>query len=172
MIAALSIYQTAEELVRQCGSRDPSIIADALGIEILYNEFEKLLGAYTRLLGRRFIVLNSNLSQEMYNIVLAHEIGHDCLHSDDSSSFQEFTMVCKSGTLEYEANSFCSHLLISNDNFFEAALSGNTVENIAACLSVDPNIVLIKGNELAKMGYKINNCDDYNSCFLRNRSPL
>ena len=172
MIAASYIYRTAEDLVSQCGSRNPSVIADTLGIEILYNEFENLLGASTSLLGRRFIVLNTKLSKEMYNIVLAHEIGHDCLHSSDSSSFQEFSMVCKSGTLEYEANAFCAHLLIPNDSFFEAALSGNTVENIAACLSVDPNIVLIKGNELVKMGYTLNNCDNYNSCFLRNRTPF
>lgn len=178
MINALSIYNQAEEIVQLYKTRDPSEIAEALDIDIHFNEFEELLGVYTCICGHRVIVLNSLMSEELYRMVLGHELGHDILHRLGATSkngvadFKEFSMTCKTGTLEYEANAFCAHLLISNDDFLENAQYGLNIETMASIFCVDPNLIVIKGKELQKMGYDIKNCDEYNSCFLKNVNPF
>lgn len=177
MTDAFSIYNKAEGLVEIFGTRNPEKIVKFSGIEIFYNEFEKLLGMYTCLFERRIIILNSLLSAEMNRMVLTHELGHDVLHREGAVStngvadFKEFSMTCKSGTLEYEANAFCAHLLIPNEDFFDSIKEGYNVDAMASAFGVDPNIILIKGRELQKMGYKLKNCNGYNSCFLKNLLP-
>ena len=105
MINALSIYNQAEEIVQLYKTRDPSEIAEALDIDIHFNEFEELLGMYTCICGHRVIVLNSLMSEELYRMVLGHELGHDILHRLGATSkngiadFKEFSMTCKTGTL-------------------------------------------------------------------------
>lgn len=175
---AFSIYNQAESLVELYNSRDPADIVDALDIDVYFNEFEKLLGVYTSIYNHRVIILNSLLSEEMYRMVLGHELGHDVLHREGASSkngiadFKEFSMTAKTGTLEYEANAFCAHLLISNDDFFEHVKNGETIETIASIFCVDPNLVVIKAKELQRMGYDIKNCEGYDSCFLKNKNPF
>lgn len=170
---AFDIYEQAENLVRQADTRNPDDIANYLNVDMYFHEFDKLLGMYTRIFDQRVIIINSQLSEELYRMVLGHELGHDILHSNgavQSSSgiadFKEFSMTCKAGTLEYEANAFCAHLLIPNEDFLESVYGGDTVEAMAAKFCVDPNLILIKGKELCKMGYNIRNCDNYNSRFL------
>lgn len=170
---ALEIYEQAENLVQRTGTRNPEEIAEYLDVDMYFHEFDKLLGMYTRIFDQRVIIINSRLSEELCRMVLGHELGHDILHSSGAvqsengiADFKEFSMTCKAGTLEYEANAFCAHLLISNEDFLESVYNGDTVEAIAAKFCVDPNLILIKGKELRKMGYDIQNCDNYNSCFL------
>lgn len=177
MTDAFSIYNKAESLVDLYETRDPSDLVDALDIDVRFNEFEKLLGIYTCIFGHRVIILNSLLSEEMCRMVLGHELGHDVLHREGAISkngiadFKEFSMTAKLGTLEYEANAFCAHLLISNEDFLDSVKNGNNIETMASIFCVDPNLIVIKGKELQRMGYKIKNCDEYNSCFLKNKNP-
>lgn len=172
MIRAEDIYKATDNIVSKYKTRDPEEIAEYLDISVFENEFEKLLGMYTSMDGHRIVILNSLMSPEMRRMVLAHEIGHDILHHDAALGFKEFSMVCKTGTTEYEANAFCAHLLIPDEIFFESIEEGKTVDTIAAECEVDPNIVLIKGRELHKMGHDIKNCDIYDSCFFKTKAPF
>lgn len=59
-------------------------------------------------------------------------------------------------TTEYEANAFGSHLLLDNDKVYELAKQGYDVVQISAALGSDINLMLIKLQEMNKLGYDFN----------------
>ena len=83
-IQTLEIVQTANNLVRDLGTRDPHKIARELGIEIIPMNYKRQRGAYKVLLRNRFIFIKNDLHPVMENIVLLHEIGHDVLHRKEA----------------------------------------------------------------------------------------
>lgn len=69
------IYNKANALVKQCGTRDPQKIAMELGIRVYdVDEFHDLLGMYTFRWNHRLIFLNSRLDYYTWQMVLGHEI--------------------------------------------------------------------------------------------------
>ena len=167
------IYEQVASLIETYKTRDPEELLILSGIKIFENEFEKLLGMYACVSDERIVILNSLLSPENRKMVSAHELGHHVLHFKEAelTGFKEFSLDSQIGTYKYEANAFASHLLIPDSEFLELATTGITVEKMASMLSVDQNLVLIKNNEMAKLGYKLNNQDWYNSRFLKNKKP-
>ena len=78
-----AIYQKANALVRQTGTRDAEKIAKEIGIWI-YNEpsFDALLGMYTFRWNHRLIFLNPRMDHYLRQMVIAHELGHDSEHRE------------------------------------------------------------------------------------------
>ena len=111
-IQTLEIVQTANNLVRDLGTRDPHKIARELGIEIIPMNYKRQRGAYKVLLRNRFIFIKNDLHPVMENIVLLHEIGHDVLHRKEAvkaGGFKEFNIFnMQESRMEYEANVFVS----------------------------------------------------------------
>lgn len=167
MTDADTIFKKAENLKRKFKTNDALTIAEYLGIDIFWNEFDKLLGMYAYKWKHRIIILNSQLDEEILRMVAAHELGHDQLHRNEAKNngFQEFSLIYKTGTLEYEANAFAAHLLIDNDELLDM-LKNHSVDIVSAQLNVNPNLVLIKLNEMKRLGYSVPNIDIYNSRFL------
>lgn len=84
------IVDKANQIYRRFGSRDPYVIADELGIQIMECPFSSQRGAYKVIKRNRFIFVKEDLDPVMKNIVLLHEIGHDILHRNESTKAAAF----------------------------------------------------------------------------------
>ena len=157
MIDSFRIYKKANALVNRIGTRDTRQIANELGIKIYYENYDDLLGMYTYRWKQRIIFINNNLDDHMRQMVLAHEIGHDIFHRNlASNGLKEFELFDMKNTTEYEANIFCSHLLIDNDEVLALARDGYDIVQISSMLNSHINLLLIKMQEMNKMGYDFN----------------
>lgn len=152
-----SIYQRASDIAAHCHSSHPLDIAQEIGIIVIEKDFEDLLGMYAYIARNRFIFLNSSLDGNLLKEVVAHEIGHDQLHRHlAKEGMREFRLYKMKDNTEYEANIFCAHLLLDNDEIYSQFRSGYSVAQVAALNDVDINLILIKAEEMRFMGYDLN----------------
>lgn len=169
---SIGIYQRATRLVRQAGTRDAEQIAREKGIKI-YEEptFDRLLGMYTFRWNHRMIFLNPRMDPYLRQMVIAHELGHDSEHRDlakaSSDGLKEFSLFRMANNTEYVANAFASHILLDNDEVYRYAREGYDVVQIAQLLGSNINLVLIKMQEMNKLGYDFNVPYDLDSRFFR-----
>lgn len=159
MIDSMGIYKKAQEVVKAAETRDALRIASDLGILVQYvDEFEDLLGMYTCRWKHRIILLNSRLDPYMTQMVTAHEIGHDMLHRHlaKEEALREFVLFNIRDNTEYEANAFAAHLLLDNDTVYEMAREGYDIVQISKAMDTNINLMLIKMQEMNKLGYSFN----------------
>lgn len=157
MINSFEIYKKATQLVQKTGTNDAVQIAAELGIKLYYNNYENMLGMYTYRWKHRFIFLNNNLDSNMLQMVLAHELGHDIFHRNlASNGLQEFALFDIRSITEYEANAFAAHVLLENEDVLFLARAGNDVAQIASNLNAHINLLLIKMQEMNRMGFDFN----------------
>ena len=163
-------YCKAMNLIQMCGTRDALRIADDLGITVFYNNnYKNLLGMYMCRQRHRMIFLNGRLDEIWLPLVAAHELGHDMLHRDIARSglMQEFILFHMKNTTEYEANAFASHLLLDNEEVYELVREGYDVVQIAQAMNSHINLVLIKLQEMNKLGYDLRVPVEPDGRFLR-----
>ena len=157
---AETIYHKANELVRRCGTRDTLRIASEIGIYIhQIGDFKELLGMYSYQHKERHILLNSNMDYITAQMVCGHEIGHDALHRDQAKigmGLQEFTLFDMRNEMEYEANAFAAHLRIDSEELLKLAGHGYDVVQLSSIMETNVNLILIKLNELNRMGLQFN----------------
>ena len=166
------IYNRANALVKQCGTRNPQKIAAELGIWIYdADDFHDLLGMYTFRWNHRLIFLNSRLDHYTRQMVLAHEIGHDQQHRElaksDKNGLREFVLFNMKDTTEYEANAFASHILLDDEEVYSLARQGYDVVQIAQMMGSNINLMLIKMQEMNKLNYDLRIPYDPDSKFFR-----
>ena len=164
------IHHLAQELVDRFGTRDPFVIAEALGAHVkIVDNFVSLKGMYRVILGQRYIFLSGNLDEKTKRIVCAHELGHDQLHRPlaTSSIIQEFMLYDMNSRPEYEANLFAAALLLDDESVAECAMEGCDVLQTSMQLDTDINLVLIKMAQMNERGYKFNPQPRSNTTFLK-----
>ncbi len=165
-----AIVRRANQIVKQCGTRDPHKIAEELGIEILYYPFKTQRGAYKVILRNRFMFVKEDLHSVMENIVLLHELGHDSLHRDEATKiggFKEFNIFdIRDNRMEYEANIFATQIALPDDDFLALAEQGYDVQQIASAMHSDVNLVALKADTLISQGYRLRP-QEYKNDFLR-----
>lgn len=153
------IFKQANDLVRQCRTRNVEYIIHDLGIQIYYEDgFSDLLGMYTFRWNHRMIFMNARINGYLKRMVLAHELGHDQRHRDIAKagkSLKEFNLFSMRDTTEYEANAFASHILLENDEVYSLARQGYDVVSIAQMLGADINLMLIKLQEMNQLEYEL-----------------
>lgn len=165
------IFKQADNLVRQCGTRNAEQIARDLGIWI-YNEdsFDDLLGMYTFRWNHRLMFLNARIDGPLREMVIAHEIGHDQRHRDIAKAGQplkEFSLFRMKDTTEYEANAFAAHILLPNDEVYALSQEGYDVFAASQIMGSDVNLMLIKMQEMNKLGYDFRIPMQHDSRFFR-----
>lgn len=169
-IQTLEIVQTANNLVRDLGTRDPHKIARKLGIEIIPMNYKRQRGAYKVLLRNRFIFIKNDLHPVMENIVLLHEIGHDVLHRKEAvkaGGFKEFNIFnMQESRMEYEANVFVSQVSLDDEEILEYIRYGYDIQQIARAMHSDTNLVALKTDALIAQGYCLRH-QDYENRFLK-----
>ena len=156
VIRSEEIYHKAGKLLHRCKTRDALQIARELGIYLHFvGEFRNLLGMYTYQQKERHILLNANLDEFLMQMVCAHEIGHDILHRDKAKGnrvLSEFVLFDMRTAVEYEANAFAAHLLIDNDELTDYLQQGYDVAQLAAAMHTNINLMLVKLNEMNRLG--------------------
>ena len=104
-------------------------------------------------------------------MVIAHELGHDSEHRElakkSTDGLKEFTLFQMKDNTEYEANAFASHILLDNDEVYQLAHEGYDVVQIAKLMNSDINLMLIKLQEMNKLGYNFNVPMNPDSRFFR-----
>ena len=169
---AETIYQKANELVKRCGTRDTLLIASEIGIYIHpIDNLKELLGMYSYQHKERHILLNANMDCITTQMVCGHEIGHDALHRERAKvgmGLQEFTLFDMRNEMEYEANAFAAHLRIDNEELFELVRQGYDVVQLSSIMETNINLMLVKLNELNRMGCQLNLPYIPRSDFLKN----
>lgn len=175
MIDSFYIYSKATEMVKQTGTRNPMKIASEIGVMLRYSEeLDKLLGLYTYRWKHRIILLNDKMEEIMARMVCAHELGHDALHRDiaKGDGLKEFVLFNMKDTTEYEANAFATHLIIDDDDIYSMSKDKYDVVQIAKMLNVNINLVLIKLQELNKLGCNFRVPCEADSFFFRKPKTL
>lgn len=174
LINAESIHDKAREVVHQCGTRNTLRIAKELGIRVYYrDDFDDLLGMYTYKWKHRLMFLNSRLDDYDLQMVCGHEIGHDIFHRElaKEDALKEFILFNMKNSMEYEANAFVAHVRIDDDEMIDMMKQGYDVVQIAAAMGTNINLMLIKMNELNRMGWRLNLPYVPHGDFLKNIRP-
>ena len=151
-----ALFKQADRLVKDCGTRDALQIAEEIGIKVYYEDsFTDLLGMYTFRWNHRLMFLNPNI---------------DARHRDLAKlqGLKEFVLFNMKDNTEYEANAFGAHILLDNDEVYSLARQGYDVVQIANALGSDINLMLIKLQEMNKLGYNFNLPYNPDSRFFRN----
>lgn len=102
---------------RITNSHDPVKIAEYAGIRILCTPLGEIAGMYMLIKRKRWIFINDNISNDspLFNVIVAHELGHALLHRKENCAFiKNHTLLLTSG-IEREANMFAARLLIPDD---------------------------------------------------------
>lgn len=174
MMNATVLHQKAKQLIRTVGGTGDIVrFAERLGIIVRFHpNFGGVLGVYTYQVRKRFILLNNNLDGALLRMVVAHEVGHDTLHREiaASESFNEQALFGLKNQTENEANTIAAHVLIPNEDVFEAVKNEYTIFEMGRLFGVDPNLVLIKMREMNRMGADLYIPDEADSCFFRHLS--
>ena len=169
-IDIIGIAGKADALVKKAGTADPCSLAESIGIDIIRCGFKRQKGAYKIVLGNRFIFVKSDLDEQMKNIVILHEIGHDVLHRDEallSGGFREFNIFGNLDVrMECEANIFAAQAQLPDDVFLEYMNMGYSVRQIAAAMNTDINLAEFKINILSEKGYPLGKVEN-NNRFLK-----
>ena len=152
------IYEKARALVRRCETNEPARIARELGIRVYdVPDLTDLLGMYVYRWKHRMILMNPNINRTLYRMVLAHEIGHDQLHRGLAAGgdLKEFELFNMTNMTEYEANACAAHILIDEDEMLELFRNGYDLAQTASSLCVNINLLLIKAQEMNRMGMNL-----------------
>lgn len=107
-------------LISKYRTRNPFKLAKSLGIIVKFVDLGEVRGLFKKILKRKYIFINSNLSEFDQRIVCCHELGHAILHSSSEYQFLiDNTSLLRRSRLEDEANLFASYLLIPDDEVIE-----------------------------------------------------
>lgn len=166
-----AVYEKARHIIDQFQTRDVLQIAKDLGIRVYFEDsLTDLLGMYTARWNHRLMILNPNMDNYLMRMVIAHEIGHDVLHRNlaKAEGMREFVLFNLKDKTEYQANAFAAHLLLDNDEVYDLACQGYDVVQIAQTLGSNINLMLIKMQEMVKLGYNFTLPYIPDSRFFRN----
>lgn len=139
---------------------DPVHLCEDAGISIMYLPMGSVTDACKGFLlvsdRMATIVVNSDISESLQRIVIAHELGHAVLHRDLVSlkMFHESQLFDHSLVQEYEANMFAAGLLLSDEDVLDAAHRNLSFEQIAALLRVPPQLLEYKLRLMRSAGHK------------------
>ena len=108
----LNVKLRVLNLIARHRTRNPFKLAKALNIEIIYQDLGEVRGFFKKILRRKYIFINGELSEFDQKLVCAHELGHAILHSSNRIQFLiDNTKILKRSKIEDEANLFASWLL-------------------------------------------------------------
>ena len=166
------IIDNVQKLIIRCESRDPKEICNRMGVYLKYmNLQQKLKGFYFYQSRIHHIVIDENIIDSFQNVLIAHELGHYCLHKDIAmmKRFHELEVLQgrKDNPTEYEANLFAAELLIE-DQAVLTLLKEYSFFETASILGVPAALLDFKFALLQAKGYSLHMQHYSQSNFLKN----
>lgn len=130
--------------VKLCGTNNPRIIAEHLGIHIVIMPLGNALGYYRYMKRIKWIFINESISdnEALMQIVMAHELGHAILHQKENCCFMAHHTLMLTSKMEIQANTFAAELLITDDLLME--FQGCTVEQFENCTGIDKDLIALR----------------------------
>lgn len=108
----MNIKLRVANLVKKYGTANPYHLANYLDIAVMELDLPVCVrGFKVRALGRKYIVINSALSEANQKVVLCHELGHARLHPAYGYYYTLAGTYFIKSTKEAEANEFAAHLI-------------------------------------------------------------
>jgi Zn-dependent peptidase ImmA (M78 family) len=160
MAAIDYISGEVEKLAQKHMTRDPFELCRDLGVKIRYKDLGEHIKAYYFCESRiRNIVLNNRISRIIQRVLVAHELGHDRLHSEIAAlkSYKVVEPFRLTIPTEYEANLFAADLLIDDDELLDLLdYDDRTLYGIASELYVPYPLLEFKLRILQHKGYDVN----------------
>ncbi|WP_068449231.1 ImmA/IrrE family metallo-endopeptidase [Caviibacter abscessus] len=101
------IINLTYQLKKECNN-DINQLLDKYNCEIMYLDFDNILGYNHRIKDINYIYINKNIPAHNQEFVLLHEIGHIILHDKDC---RYFLKGCMHERTEFQANLFATLFL-------------------------------------------------------------
>lgn len=110
------IRKIVAKIVEYHGTNDPFIIAQNLGINVVYPCLDEAVkGVYISNGDEIIIAINSKFNDRRKKIIMAHELGHYYLHKENNFKLMKgHNLFPQDSLCEIEANKFASELIIQN----------------------------------------------------------
>lgn len=144
----MDIYQKIDRLItkykRLYGTNNPKVIAESLGIHIVYKPLGNALGYYRYMKHIRWIFINEDImdNEVLFNIVMAHELGHAVLHMKENCCFMAHHTLLLTSKIERQANIFAAKLIITNNMLDE--YKECTIEQFSNCTGIDKALIKLR----------------------------
>lgn len=167
-----NIITEVKSLQNRFKTSNPYEIIDGLGINLFPKSgLGGLSGFYYVTHHQRYIVINTDLSEQEQKLVAAHELGHDRLHQHLAkvSPLKDMNFYNMTARTEYQANMFASELLISDKTIESYMLEEMDYLTMCRELELRPEIVTFKLYSMMQRGYSINMPENINSKFLKKK---
>lgn len=134
-----------KNLVKKYGTRDPFLLASCLNLNVKFLEYsDNTKGYYIKVGKNKFIIINSNLTDDEKRVVLAHEIGHAVMHSSKEIHFLRENTLFPKGRHENEANKFAAELLIDLNSIDKCYIEELSLEQLARFMMVPKELIELK----------------------------
>ncbi|WP_346891989.1 ImmA/IrrE family metallo-endopeptidase [Clostridium sp. UBA3887] len=134
-----------KNLVKKYGTRDPFLLASCLNLNVKFLEYsDNTKGYYIKVGKNKFVIINSNLTEDEKRVVLAHEIGHAVMHSSKEIHFLRENTLFPKGRHENEANKFAAELLIDLNIIDKCYIEELSLEQLARFMMVPKELIELK----------------------------
>ncbi len=141
----VNIKVRVRNLIEKYGTRDPETLANELGIVIKRFPFrDRTKGFFMKEFGKPYIVINSNLPTDIQKLVIAHEVGHARLHSNNLAMNTHKYTLFPHERVETEANKFAAELLINENDIDKHYLKEMTISQLACYYGVPVQLIELK----------------------------
>lgn len=140
----INFHARVKHLIQKYGTRNPEKLACELGIIVIKKPFKSTMGFFKKALGKKFIIVNSNLNEITQSIVIAHELGHALLHANGNTMYiHEYTLFPR-GKFEIEANKFAAELLIDENDIDKQYMQDMSTDQLARYFQVPKQLLEYK----------------------------
>lgn len=156
-----SIVKEVEKIKNKYQEPNLSKLCQDMKISLIYHPMglfpNACKGFYMQQSRKRVIMINSQLDEDIQNIVLAHEIGHASLHAKQAGlkNFHDFSLFDTASTYEYQANIFAAEFLLADCDVLNLLNEDMSFFTAASILRVPVELLDFKFRILKKKGCKI-----------------
>lgn len=156
----VEICASVQSLKKKYDETDPIKLCKAMGIILLFQSMGKHEGAIKGFCMKckriRTITVNSDLSEIIQKIIVAHELGHATIHTGNGvHTFHDIALFDQTTEMEREANLFAAEYMLEDKEVLDALNQDTTFFNVAAMLRVPMEMLDFKFRLMKWKGYKL-----------------
>ena len=140
----MDVRAVVEQIVNKYGTRSPYELADLMGINVIRQNLGTVNGYFMELCGIKQIAINTNLDEYKERYVLAHEIGHNVLHTGLNEMFVRYNTNLSTGKIERQADKFAMYLLVSDEMIAEAKTRDFTIEQASKLTGYPEHLIKLR----------------------------
>ena len=155
---SILIYQAANDLVQNTGTRNIKRIARSCSLDILETpRFKDVLGFLSLHFDKPLILINSHLDSQTKQMVCGYALGHYLEHQIlmDLHTLNKSLAITDKEIFLYEPNAFASHLMLDSEDVYQMTKRKMNAAQIATAKRIHINLVLVKLLELHHLGYDL-----------------